>query len=141
MGNSAEYFARMLGEQFPEFRGAYEKHLESYEEFLGHIFFGETLLSILLPLLKTNRDRERIRQYIYYIENMYANGDDYVQNIVGVTIVENFGDDEIVLRNAFSYFSEGLMLASRSIENGRRRRDIRIWHKNGEVLYDWKWPK
>ena len=71
---------------------------------------------------------------------MYANGDDDVQNIVGVTILECLGDDETVLRNAFSYFSEELMRASQSIEKGWGRRDIRIWHKNGKVLYDWSWP-
>lgn len=61
-------------------------------------------------------------------------------NIVGVTILECLGDDEAVLRNAFTYFSEELMLASQSIERGWGRRDIHIWHKNGKVLYDWAWP-
>ena len=140
MGGSTEFFAQKLDE-LPEFEGAYQEHLTYYEELLGHVFFGEeTLLGALERLLPANEDRARIRQYIDFVEDMYANGDDDVQNIVGVTILECLGDDETVLRNAFSYFSEELMRASQSIEKGWGRRDIRIWHKNGKVLYDWSWP-
>ncbi len=136
-----EYFAEKLVEQFPEFRAAYEEHLGNYGELLGHIFFGsETLLDVLKSLLKTNEDREKIHRYIDFLENMYASGDGDVRNIVEVTILECLGDDEIVLRNAFSYFSEELMLASQSVEKGWKRRDIRIWRKNGRTMYDWIWP-
>ena len=141
MENSKEYFARKLAEQFPEFREAYEEHLADYGELLGHVFFGgETLLGVLERLLGSNEEKERIKRYIDFVEDMYANGDDDVQNIVGVTILECLGDEETVLRNAFTYFSEELMLASQSIEKGWGRRDIHIWHKNGKTLYDWVWP-
>ncbi len=141
MGHSKEYFAQKLGEQFPEFREAYQEHLAYYEELLGHVFFGgETLLGVLEPLLKTNQEKEKIRRYIDFVEDMYANGDDDVQNIVEVTILECLGDDETVLRNAFTYFSEELMLASQSIERGWGRREIKIWHRGGRPQYDWEWP-
>ena len=136
-----EYFARRLSEQFPEFRTAYAEHLEYYEALLGHVFFGsETLLGALERLLKTNRERETIRRYIDFVEDMYANGDDDVRNIVEVTLLECLGDEETILRNAFSYFSEKLMLASQSVERDWGRREIRIWNKNGRTLYDWDWP-
>lgn len=141
MGYSKEYFAQKLGEELPEFRGAYEEHLEYYGGLLGCVFFGcETLLGALERLLAKNEDREHIRQYIDFLEDMYANGDDYVQNIVEVAILECLGDDETVLRNAFSYFSEELMLASQSVEKSWGRRDIKIWHRGGRPQYDWKWP-
>lgn len=137
-----EYFAQKLVEQFPEFLEVYKEHLENFEELLGHIFFGgETFLRVLPPLLRANKDKETIRCYMEFVKDMYANGDDDVQNIVGVTIIESLGDDEIILRNAFSYFSEDLMLAAQSLEKGMGRRDIHIWHKNGKVQYDWKWPR
>ena len=60
MGYSKEYFAQELGKRFPEFHGAYEEHLEYYEELLGHVFFGgETLLGVLESLLKTNEEKEK----------------------------------------------------------------------------------
>ena len=141
MGYSKEYFAQELGVRFPEFRETYQEHLEYYKELLGHVFFGgETLLGVLESLLKTNGEKEKIRRYIDFVEDMYANGDDDVQNIVEVTILECLGDDETVLRNAFTYFSEELMLVSQSIEKGWGRRDIKIWHRGGRPQYDWKWP-
>ena len=141
MGYSKEYFAQELGERFPEFRETYQEHLEYYKELLGHVFFGGgTLLGVLESLLKTNGEKEKIRRYIDFVEDMYANGDDDVQNIVEVTILECLGDDETVLRNAFTYFSEELMLASQSIEKGWGRRDIKIWHRRGRPQYDWTWP-
>ena len=136
-----EQFARKLAEEFPEFRETYKKHLEDYGELLGHVFFGgETLLGVLESLLKTNEEKEKIRRYIDFVEEMYASGDGDVRNIVEVTILECLGDDETVLRSAFTYFSEELMLASQSIESGWGRREIKIRHRGGKTLYDWDWP-
>ncbi|MCI8422126.1 MAG: hypothetical protein HFF50_01125 [Lawsonibacter sp.] len=135
-----ETFARRLVRRFPEFQREYQDHLRGYGELVGHVLFGDTLNRALFELLETNRDRETIRRYIDFIEDMYANGDGDVRNIVEVTILERLGDEETVLRGAFACFSEALMLASQSIEKSWGRRDIRIWHKNGRTLYDWDWP-
>ncbi len=140
MNGSKEAFALALAERFPEFRVAYQKHLEDYGEILGHVFFN-VLHRALVPLLRLNEDREKIGQYIEFLENMYANGDEDVRNIVEVTILEVLGDDETVLRNAFLYFSENLMTAAQAVEKGWGRRDIRIWRKNGRVRYDWEWSR
>ena len=140
MNGSKEAFALALAERFPEFRVAYQKHLEDYGEILGHVFFN-VLHRALVPLLRLNEDREKIGQYIEFLENMYANGDEDVRNIVEVTILEVLGDDETVLRNAFLYFSENLMTAAQAVEKGWGRRDIRIWRKNGRVRDDWEWSR
>ncbi len=140
MNGSKEAFALALAERFPEFRKAYGEHLEDYGEVLGHVFF-DVLHRALVPLLKINEDQEKIRRYIGFLEDMYANGDEDVRNIVEVTILEVLGDDETVLRNAFLYFSENLMTAAQAVEKGWGRRDIRIWWKNGKVRYDWEWPR
>lgn len=39
MNGSKEAFALALAERFPEFRMAYQEHLEDYGEILGHVFF------------------------------------------------------------------------------------------------------
>lgn len=137
---SKETFARRLVRQFPEFQREYQDHLRGYGGLLGHVFFRDTLNAVLFPLLEVNENPGMIRQYIDFMEDMYANGDSDVQNIVEVTILERLGDEEAVLRNAFTYFSEALMLASQSVEKGWGRREIRIWHRNGKTLYDWDWP-
>ena len=135
-----ETFARRLVRRFPEFQKAYQDHLRGYGELVGHVFFGDTLNALLFSLLEAAENPGMIRQYIDFVEDMYANGDGDVQNIVEVTILERLGDDETVLRNAFTYFSEELMLASQSIEKGWGRRDIKIWHRGGRPMYDWAWP-
>ena len=68
---------------------------------------------------------------------MWTNGDDEVQNIVGVDILEHFGDDDTVLRNAYTYLSEDLIQASKSLEEGLRQRKIHIFYKKGKVFAEW----
>lgn len=134
-----EHFAEELVRRFPEYREVYEDHLNAYGEVLGHVFFCE-LNPILSSLLRENQDRARIRRYIDFLEEMYREGDGDVRNIVQVTILEYLGDDETVLRNAFEYFSEELMLASQAVEAGWGRREIRIYHRHGKARYEWRPP-
>lgn len=131
-----EYFARELVRRFPEYRRAYEDHLEAYGKVLGHVFFCE-LNPVLAGLLKAGQDRALTRRYMDFVEDMYRDGDDEVKNIVQVTILEYLGDDEAVLRGAFAYFSEALMEASKAVEAGWGRRDIRLYRRHGKLLYEW----
>lgn len=131
-----KYYANKLIELFPEFHEIYQIHLNNYGELLGHVFFGE-INPILFRLLQTNEDKHSIYKYIKLIEDMYRDGDEDVKNIVEFTILEYLGDDETVLRNAFSYFSENLMWASKEVEADWERREIELCYKNGKILYDW----
>lgn len=123
---------------FPQHKMDYESHWADYGELLEHVFFAEVIDEPLSSLLKANVDKPLIRKYIEFVEHMYSDGDGSVQNVVAVTILEYLGDDETVLRNAFSYFSEELMQLSKAVEASWGRRDIRIYYKHGKVLYDWK---
>lgn len=131
-----EYFAKKLVREFPEYQRAYQDHLRAYGEVLGHVFFCE-INPVLSGLLRSNEDRTQIRKYVDFIEDMYANGDDGVKNIVTVTMLEYLGDDESVLRNAFGYFSPALMEASKAVEAGWGRREIRLYRRRGKLLYEW----
>ncbi|GLC78329.1 DUF7674 family protein [Lacrimispora brassicae] len=134
-----KYFAKNLLQFFPEYQREYQLNLKQYGEILGHVYFAE-INPVLSELLKINQDKDLIRKYIDFIEDMYSDGDDDVKNVVEVTILEYLGDDETVLRNAFTYFSEDLMQASKEIEASWGRRNIRIYHKRGKALADWEWP-
>jgi len=107
---------------FPEYKPYYIEHIDSYGEILGHVFFGDCVNLKLFDLLQKHTDKDMIRKYISFIEEMFRNGNDAVQNIVYVTILEYLGDDEVVLQNAYSYFTQELIAASKLIENqiGRR---------------------
>lgn len=134
-----EHFARKLVRLFPEYQRAYQDHLKAYGAVLGHVLFAE-LNPVLAELLRANQDKTLIRKYIGFIEDMYCNGDTDVKDIVTCTILEYLGDEEAVLRTAFSYFSEELMLASKAVEAGWGRREIRIYRKNGKARYEWEPP-
>lgn len=133
-----EYFAKKLIQLFPEYKVEYQKHLEDYGEILGHVFFSDMINLTLFNLLKLNQDTELIQKYIGFIEEMYASGDNDVKNVVEVTILEYLGDDDTVLKNAFSYFSEDMIQASKIAEANLGRRSIHIWRRRGKVFSDWK---
>ena len=137
MKMNKEYFANELIKIFPEHEEEYRLHIEDYGEFLGHIFFGMVITNPLSHLLLNNKNTKMIKKYIDFIENMWANGDDDVQNIVEVSILENFGDNEIVLKNVYTYLSEELIQASKSLEEGLGRRKIYIFYRKGKVYADW----
>ncbi len=117
-----KYFADKLIQIFPEYQEEYRLHLQKYGRILSHVFFGDIINPELSDLLRMNRNTDVIRVYIDFIDEMYRSGDDDIRNVVEVTILEYLGDSETVLRNAFTYFSEELMLASKEIEA------------------DWEWP-
>lgn len=101
-------YARKLITTFPNMQTLYDRHMADYGELLGHIFFADAVNEPLMELLRVNENPAAIGKYISLLENMYINGDDAVQNVVVVSVLERLGDDETVLRNAYGYFSEPL---------------------------------
>lgn len=101
---------------FPEHEQTYREHIDFHGELLGHVFFGDAINLPLTQLLKENRDIENIQKYIDFINHMYKTGDEAVQNIVEVTILEYLGDDKKVLKNAFYFFSEDIRKESIEVE-------------------------
>jgi len=134
---SVEHFAKEFIKIFPESEEVYHQHIKDYGELLGHVFFGNEIDQTLSHLLFENKDIAKIQKYIDFIETMYSTGDDSVQNIVEVTILAYLGDDDTVLKHAFTYFSEDIIKASKSIEEGYGRRTIIISYRRGKVLTRW----
>ena len=132
-----EQFARDFIALFPQYQADYEEHLQDYSEILGHVFFGNLINQPLSELLRKNIEEQIIQKYIDFIERMYSYGDDDVKNIVEVTILEYLGDDNAVLKNAFNYFSDDLIAASKRVEALLGRRDIIVSHKKGKTFTRW----
>ena len=139
-----DYFAKKFIQLFPEHEQEYIDHLETFNELLGHVFFADVLFhsedvnTSLFELLLENKDTETIGKYVDFIEDMYANGDLIVRDIVYVTILAHLGDEATVLRNFFMYCSETLINVVKYIESKEQhgRWDIRIWYKRGKVYAD-----
>ena len=122
---------------FPDNKIDYDEHMTHYSELLGHIFFGHVINIPLSSLLESNHDKETIQKYVKFIEHMFVHGDEDVKNIVLVTVLEYLGDDDIVLKNLYSYLSDEFTEISVQIEKSLGRRNIIISHKNGKRLIRW----
>ena len=123
------YYARKYVEIFPEYKIELEEHLDDYGEFLGHVFFGTVIDVNLVELLKTESDISRIKKIFHFINDTYANGEEYIQNVIVVTILEYLGDDPIILKKAFKYLSNELKNASYDIEKQLGRNPFKKWDK------------
>ncbi|GIN86752.1 hypothetical protein J6TS2_31380 [Heyndrickxia sporothermodurans] len=100
---------------FPEYQSAYNDHIDFNEEFLPHVFFGETLNEDL-PIMLTTGDEEKLQRIFDYIEFVTKNGDIEVQEIITTTILARLGDEPKILKIAFKYMGTETIKASKEIE-------------------------
>ena len=108
MMNVVEY-AKIFIKKFPEYNKALNEHMNQYGELLGHVFFGDIINKQLFELLKYDRDDERSKDLLNFIDEFYLQGDEDCRNIAVVTILEYLGDDRDVLEKAFKYLNRELV--------------------------------
>lgn len=131
------YFAEKLVTIFPSAYEIYQAHIDDYGEILEHLFFADAINPTLAALLKDNKDKALIQKYIDFIEEMYSDGDEAVRNVVVVTILAYLGDDDTVLKNAYKYLSETLIVQSKLEEHFLGRREVKISYRKGKVTAAW----
>lgn len=102
--NGQEIVAKFLS-LFPEYEEHYREHMREYG--LQHAFYAEIINTPLFDLLKRNRNEVKIKQYVDFIEHMRSQGDEAVQNVVNVIILEFLSDNKEVWRCLGTYISEG----------------------------------
>ena len=110
---------------FPDCLFVYNNHVNDYGELLEHVFFGEVINKPLFDLLKSNKETDKIEKYISFIECMAFQGDEAVQNVVDVTILERLSDDEDVWNNLGKYISEDFR---NYINNELLNQNFAMWH-------------
>lgn len=120
-------YARKYVEIFPEYKIQLEEHLEDYGELLGHVFFGDIINYDLVELLTTEVDLDRIKKVFDFINDTYANGEEDMQNVIVVTILEYLGDDPIILKKSFKYLSNELKNSSYRVEKQIGRNPFKSW--------------
>lgn len=111
-----ESFAKEFIKAFPEYKAQFLEHLDTYEEFLGHVFFGDVLNMDLINLISGGSDQERLKRLFDFMERMMREGNNDVQNIITVTILERLGDDSEILKEAYRYMGTKTRTASEEIE-------------------------
>jgi hypothetical protein len=110
---------------FPECKHLYSEHINDYGELLEHVFYSEVINHPLSELLKTNKDTAQIQKYINFVELMWSQGDETVQNVVDVTILEYLSDDEGVWKQFGTYISDNFR---NYINTELLKQNCAMWH-------------
>ena len=104
------YDANTLGSRFttiyPELRDEYKLNLETYGEFLAEDFFINHGNAIVLKTIEQN-DKIKMRQLFKLLNDIYEDGTNDTQSLVGVTILgETLAGKPKLFENAKEYFSD-----------------------------------
>jgi len=94
--------------RFPELGEEIAKEREWWfpDEVPSHVFYGDILNKLVFNTLITNTDKEFLKRIFDFYEEMAECGDEYVQNLLQVTLLEYLWDDFEVLRNAHKYMGQ-----------------------------------
>lgn len=108
--NLAELFVN----EFTDFKPLLEEHIEYNGELLLHVFFGECN-EYFIKFLQSE-EAEILENLFDFFEKMATKGDDYVKELLSVTILERLGDDKKVHNTAYKYMGKETRKASTEIE-------------------------
>ena len=79
-----------LMRRLPEFKAAVDQHLaDNFGELLLHPLFGD--LSRFVLAAHERGDSDLVLRSLGFLEDAFRNGDEYVENLVTVSFVENIG--------------------------------------------------
>lgn len=102
-----EKCAHMIADLAPGGKKLLAEHQKAYGDILLHLLAGDLISEPLIELLKYHADRiDDIEMYCRAIEMMWRNGDDYVVNVVDVTILERLSDEECIWQRFGTFISD-----------------------------------
>lgn len=97
--------AAMVVKQFPEQMDKIEESKDLDNKLLGHIFAAYAISQPMEKLFYS--DRDKFSRYCDLIEELWRYGDDEVQNIIDVTILEDLNTGDLdVWKGLGDYFGE-----------------------------------
>lgn len=114
--HTPEIVAKEFIRTLPKYGALYLEHLDTYKEFLGHVFFGDVVNIAIANLISSGSNQEQLQKLFDFMEQMMHEGNEDVQNIIIVTILERLGDDSAILREASRYMGTKTRTASDDIE-------------------------
>lgn len=102
----------------PEVNPMYEKELDWWEEILPHIIFGDVLNPYIITLLREGNADQTLEKAFDFLEQMAISSDERVQEVLAVTVLEQLGDDPLILEKARQYMGSETREMSTEIEKG-----------------------
>ena len=104
------YDANTLGSRFttifPELRDEYKSNIETYGEFLAEDFFTNHGNALVIETIREN-EKVKMRKLFNLLNDIYEDGTNDTQSLVGVTILGvSLADNPELIDNAAAYFSD-----------------------------------
>ena len=88
---AADALDRLIAE-VPDFQPVLDEHRHDNEGVLPHVLFGDLTRFVLDA--RANDDADRVTRSLTFLDRALRDGDDYVQNLVAVSFVENVGPSD-----------------------------------------------
>ena len=97
--------ANRFGTLYPEFKDEIKRNLVKYGEFLPETFFAEHGTAKVLDVIANGTDDER-KKLFKMLNEVYEDGTNEVQDIIGVSILGEIKNDKNLMEIADRYMSE-----------------------------------
>ncbi|WP_422121654.1 DUF7674 family protein [Peribacillus frigoritolerans] len=85
------------------------------QEILPPVFLGESN-DYFINLLEKENEFEKLEKLFSFFERMETEGDDYVSELLSVTILKRIGDDKKILNKTYKYMGKETRKDSNEIE-------------------------
>ena len=97
--------ANKFGVLYPEFKDSIRENIANYGEFLPEIFFKEVGTPKVLEVIKNGSKDER-KKLFKMLNEIYEDGTNEVQDIIGVSILGEMRNDKEMMSVAMEYMSD-----------------------------------
>lgn len=97
--------ANRFGTLYPEFKDEIKKNIAKYDEFLPETFFNEVGTEKVLDVIRNGNDAE-IHRLFKMLNEVYEDGTNDVQDVIGVTILGAMKNDPALMATAEKYMSD-----------------------------------
>ena len=108
-------FFHCIKKIIPNIDEKYTLHLQLNNEFLAHVFFEDDVCSEIRSIA-IKQDELKLRQIFDLIEKALIEGDDYLQEVIIITVIAGIGDDKKALNNTRRYMGEKTIMKSYEVE-------------------------
>jgi len=91
--------------RFPELTSLCEEQINLWgsKDIPPHCFLGDVLNGYITELLRINSDKQQINKIFKFYEEMANSNDEYIKNLLQVTLLEYLWDEDMVFNNALKY--------------------------------------
>lgn len=97
--------ANRFGTLYPEFKDEIKRNIAKYDEFLPETFFTEVGTEKVLDVIRNGNDAE-LHRLFKMLNEVYEDGTNEVQDVIGVTILGAMKNDPALMATAEKYMSD-----------------------------------